>query len=407
VSVRQGGQDSGVASDAQRIRDAAARYGRSLDAVAAQYTNPLTGRRLSGEALILKTVQGESGGRRDAVSKAGARAWAQFMPATRAEVIRKYGVDPWRSPEEAVHALTLHMRGKLGNATGLQGYNPGGGQGYVDYILKQRVGGARGSTPRSSGGARAVAAPTSGGASTAGSTTTSGASTSSPISPFSPGALSTRLASVQLEQSPGISTAGPALPAGLRPRYYMEVPSSGPPLPPPDPSLPDAAGQEVSFGDPQALPVPAGAPAASSAGAPSGGSAGTGRPGPVVRGFKPGRPVASGTSTGGVHQTDGLPGFPARDYFAPAGSAAVAPVSGTVIRLSGHDPKNGPTQGPHGPLGWSVYIKGSDGKTYFLTHMGSRSVKVGDRLKAGQKIGTVADYHKYGTPDHIHMGVHG
>lgn len=124
------------------------------------------------------------------------------------------------------------------------------------------------------------------------------------------------------------------------------------------------------------------------------------------KGFKGGDPVIGGTSVGGEHDTAGLPGYPAKDYFAPAGSTAVAPVSGKVIKLSGHDPKGGPTNGPHGPLGWSVYIQAADGRTYFLTHLGKRSVKVGQTIKAGTPIGTVANYDKYGTPSHIHMGVH-
>ncbi len=117
-------------------------------------------------------------------------------------------------------------------------------------------------------------------------------------------------------------------------------------------------------------------------------------------------PVAHMTSEGGEHPTAGLGGYPARDYFARPGTAAVAPVNGKVVRLSGHDPSQGPTQGPHGPLGYSVYIQGDDGHTYFLTHMGSRNVKPGQRVRSGQKIGTVANYDKYGTPSHIHMGVH-
>ena len=128
---------------------------------------------------------------------------------------------------------------------------------------------------------------------------------------------------------------------------------------------------------------------------------------PVAAGYKFGDPVVGGSSIGGEHETMGLAGYPAHDFFAPSGSRAVAPVGGTVVKLSGHDPKNGPTQGPHGPLGWSVYIKGNDGKEYYLTHMGSRTVKVGQKIKAGQPIGTVADYDKYGTPSHIHMGVSG
>lgn len=122
--------------------------------------------------------------------------------------------------------------------------------------------------------------------------------------------------------------------------------------------------------------------------------------------WKGGSPVADLTSTGAEHATEGLAGYPAHDFFAPAGSPATAPITGKVVRLSGHDPSMGPIDGPHGPLGWSVYIQGRDGHTYYLTHMGSRSVAVGQVVRAGQPIGTVANYAKYGTPSHIHMGVH-
>lgn len=124
-------------------------------------------------------------------------------------------------------------------------------------------------------------------------------------------------------------------------------------------------------------------------------------------GAKKGDPVLHGTGVGGAHQTAGLPGYPARDYFAPAGSAAVAPVTGRVFKLSGHDPKLGPVEGAGGPLGWSVYIHGTDGRDYYLTHMGSRNVRVGETVRQGQKIGTVANYHSYGRPDHIHLGIKG
>src|ERR1041385_7149681 len=104
---------------------------------------------------------------------------------------------------------------------------------------------------------------------------------------------------------------------------------------------------------------------------------------------KPGVPVADLSSVGGLHPTEGLPGFPAHDYFAKPGTPVVAPVTGTVIKLSGHDPRLGPIQGPHGPLGWSVYIQGKDGSIYYLTHMGNRSVKLGQKLTEGTPIGTV------------------
>jgi murein DD-endopeptidase MepM/ murein hydrolase activator NlpD len=389
VGVRQGGQDSAVASDAQRIRDAAARYGRSLDAIAARYTNPHTGKRLSGEALVLKTIQGESGGRRDAVSNAGARAWAQFMPGTRAAVIRKYGVDPWRSPEEAVHALTLHMRGKLGNATGLEGYNPGGGQGYVNYILGQRVGSSRGSAPRSSGGARAVTA--SGRGTTTTTTTTSGSTSS----PFSPGPLASRLSSVGLEQPAGISTAGPALPSGLRPRYYMDVPSSGPPIPPADPSLPEVTGQDVSFGNP-AQPTAAGTSSAASAS--SGGSAPRAAAGAVVSsgGFPTGRRGKyigfphQGTHTLGNWQSDN-----AVDISVPIGTAMVAVDDGVVVKVRHHP------QGSGRFAGDQITIRGRHGNSYFYAH-GVSGVKPGQKVRRGQKIGTTGSAN--GVP-HLHIGV--
>jgi len=120
----------------------------------------------------------------------------------------------------------------------------------------------------------------------------------------------------------------------------------------------------------------------------------------------PGSPVPGQRAMSGFgHGTSGLGGFSGQDYFAPSGSPCVAPIDGRVMKLSGSDPKLGATQGAGGPLGWSVYIQGG-GKTYYLTHMGSRSVKVGQTVKQGQKIGTVANYHSFGRADHIHCGVY-
>lgn len=108
---------------------------------------------ISGDALLAKTEKGESGGRGGAVSNKGARGWMQFMPGTRAAVKAKYGIDPWRSRGEAREAAVLHMLGKLGHAEGLEGYNPGGGQQYVNYILGQKVGGQTGRTRAAASGA--------------------------------------------------------------------------------------------------------------------------------------------------------------------------------------------------------------------------------------------------------------
>src|SRR5262245_23655958 len=131
-----------------------------------------------------------------------------------------------------------------------------------------------------------------------------------------------------------------------------------------------------------------------------------GRPGRMFKAT--GKPVPGRflSSVGGEHQTAGLEGYLAHDYMAKAGSPAVAPVGGRVIKLSGHDPKGGPAEGVHGPFGWSVYIQGNDGRTYYMTHMGGRNVKVGQKVRAGQRIGSVGNYAKWGGADHIHMGVH-
>ena len=110
---------------------------------------------ISGDALLAKTEKGESGGRKGAVSNKGARGWFQFMPGTRQAVLKKYGIDPWRSRGEARDAAVLHMLGRLGHAKGLEGYNPGGGRSYVNYILGQKVGGQVERTP-----ARSVAGAT-------------------------------------------------------------------------------------------------------------------------------------------------------------------------------------------------------------------------------------------------------
>jgi hypothetical protein len=107
-----------------------ARWGPLADAEAAKY-------HLTGAQLLAKLLSGESGFRMGAVSSAGARGAAQFIPGTRAAYIQRYGVDPWASPDSAVHAAALYMQ----KGGGLRAYNPGGGQGYINYILGQNVAG--------------------------------------------------------------------------------------------------------------------------------------------------------------------------------------------------------------------------------------------------------------------------
>lgn len=113
------------------------KYGRRVDGIARKKYG------ISGEALLAKLVKGESGDRMGAVSSAGARGKAQFIASTRNAVVKRYGIDPWRSTDEAVKAATIHLRGELGNAKGLEGYNPGDPN-YPKYILAQKVGDVRG-----------------------------------------------------------------------------------------------------------------------------------------------------------------------------------------------------------------------------------------------------------------------
>jgi membrane-bound lytic murein transglycosylase B len=107
---------------------AAERWGPLADAQAHKYGVA------NGATLLLKIASGESGFNMHAVSSADARGATQFIPSTRADFIKKYGVDPWKSPEEAIHAAAIFM-----HTAGLAAYNPGGGQGYIDYIVKQPI----------------------------------------------------------------------------------------------------------------------------------------------------------------------------------------------------------------------------------------------------------------------------
>lgn len=116
---------------------------------------------------------------------------------------------------------------------------------------------------------------------------------------------------------------------------------------------------------------------------------------------------------GPVHDTLGLTTlaeggpFPAIDFFAHPGSPVVAPEGGKISRFSGHDPAQGPIGAPGGPLGWSIYLQGDSGTTYYITHLDTRTVKVGDTVTIAQQIATVADYDKWGRQSHTHVGVHG
>ena len=107
-----------------------------------------------------------------------------------------------------------------------------------------------------------------------------------------------------------------------------------------------------------------------------------------------------------VHATAGLKGYPGTDFKAPAGALVVAVQSGTIRRLSGHDPSIPPAE-LHGAYGLSIYLRADSGTDFYYTHLGSRRVQRGDRVSAGQTIGTIANFHQFGNVDHTHIGAHG
>ena len=102
-----------------------------------------------------------------------------------------------------------------------------------------------------------------------------------------------------------------------------------------------------------------------------------------------------------LHETGGINGNWALDFMAHGGTAILAPQDCLVIRLSGHDPKEGVIGGDI--FGWSTYLHVPDG-FYFLTHQGVRFVKQGQWVRKGTIIGRVG--HWPGDPgrSHTHAG---
>jgi hypothetical protein len=117
-------------------------------------------------------------------------------------------------------------------------------------------------------------------------------------------------------------------------------------------------------------------------------------------------PQGMGGNKSAVHNTEGLVGYPAIDFFAKPNTPVLAVENGKIERFSGHNPLLGAVEGPGGPLGWSIYLRGESGAMYYYTHLGRRTVGVGQTIRAGQTIGTVADYDSFGRQSHVHLGVH-
>lgn len=105
------------------------------------------------------------------------------------------------------------------------------------------------------------------------------------------------------------------------------------------------------------------------------------------------------------HQTDGLPGYPARDYFVRPGGLIVSGFYGRVRRISGRPCSLGGS--PGGSYGRSVYVENAEtGVERYVTHLDALAVSVGDHIAPGTILGTACDARLSGKPGttHAHMG---
>lgn len=84
------------------------------------------------------------------------------------------------------------------------------------------------------------------------------------------------------------------------------------------------------------------------------------------------------------------------DIFANRGTPAVAPVSGTITKA-----------GNSGGLGGNrVWIQGPTGLHHYLAHLDQVSVRTGQRVSAGDPVGTVGNTgNAQSTPPHLHYSI--
>jgi biotin carboxyl carrier protein len=113
----------------------------------------------------------------------------------------------------------------------------------------------------------------------------------------------------------------------------------------------------------------------------------TGVPGGLTMGGGPG---AHHSRALGNWQSDD-----AYDLMGKAGQAVYAPIAGTVVKISGQP------GGKPGFAGYGITVRTPQGDLFFK-HLGSKKVKVGQKLKPGMLIGTL-DASTAGGP-HLHLG---
>lgn len=119
------------------------------------------------------------------------------------------------------------------------------------------------------------------------------------------------------------------------------------------------------------------------------------RPEEGTRGIGSG--VQLGTSQETTHETSGMGGFPAKDWFARAGTPVLAPEDGRVVRHSGRGGTSGQV------YGWSIYYQGrATGNLYFITHLMAKRAPIGE-YKRGDVLGYVSSW--TGGAPHAHVGI--
>ncbi len=100
-----------------------------------------------------------------------------------------------------------------------------------------------------------------------------------------------------------------------------------------------------------------------------------------------------------THQTSGLPNFPAIDVYAPEGTLVYPPEGGILVHKHFIEWDLKKRVG-----GYTVYLQGRSGNTYFLTHFST--VRREGRIYRWQSIGRVAGVPRNYWPTHIHEGKH-
>lgn len=105
-----------------------------------------------------------------------------------------------------------------------------------------------------------------------------------------------------------------------------------------------------------------------------------------------------------LHETAGLDGNWAVDFMAPGGTIVVAVVDAEVVKISGHPPTYVADWGT-GIFGWNLHYVSDGGYRWFSTHYGVLTVREGQRLKVGQKVGEVGRWPGDSGRSHTHLGV--